>query len=99
MTTIQSQSCQPTPLTKGGLSFGINGLATIKYHWVHVQLKDFGHGYSIPSVKGLNKNFGNTTMTTIQSQSYQRTPFSKQGISNVKNGLGTIKYHWINVQS
>jgi hypothetical protein len=86
MTTIQSQSYQPTPLTKEGLSFGINGLATIKYHWVHVQC----HGYSIPSVKGPNKNFVNTTMTTIQSQSYQPTPLTNGGLSFGINGLATI---------
>ena len=32
--------------------------------------QDFGGGYLIPSVKGLKKNYGNTTMTTSQSQSY-----------------------------
>jgi hypothetical protein len=37
MTTTKSQSNQPAPFTKGGLSFGITDLATIKYHWVHDQ--------------------------------------------------------------
>jgi len=32
MTTTQSQSYQLTPFTKDDLSFGMNGLATIKYH-------------------------------------------------------------------
>jgi len=98
MTTTQSQSYQPAPFTKGGLSYGINGYATIKSHWVHEQQKDYGGGYLIPSVKGLNKNFGNTTMTTTQSQSYQPAPFTKGGLSFGINGYATVKYHWVHVQ-
>jgi hypothetical protein len=98
MTTTQSQSYQPAPFTKRGLSYGINGYATIKYHWVHAHKKDFGGGYLIPSVKGLNKYFGNTTVTTTQSQSYQPAPFTKEGLSYGINGNAFIKYHWVHVQ-
>ncbi len=83
MTTTQSQRYQPAPLTKGGLAFGINGYATIIYHWVHVRQKVFCGGYLFPTVKGLNKNFGNTTMTTTQSQRYQPAPFTKGGLALV----------------
>ncbi len=91
------QSHLPTPFTKGGLSFSKNGLATIKYHWVYVQRKEFGGGLSIPCVKGLNNSFGNTTMTTTQSQSHLPTPITKGGLSCGKNDKATIKYHWVHV--
>jgi hypothetical protein len=44
-----------TAITKGGLSYGKTNIATIKYHWIHVQWKVFDGGYSFPTEKGLNK--------------------------------------------
>jgi hypothetical protein len=40
----------------------------------------------------------NSTKTTTKPQIHLPTPFSRQGVPNVKHGLGTIKYHWIKVQ-
>jgi hypothetical protein len=37
-------------------------------------------------------------MTTTQSQSHMRTENTKQGLSNGRNGLATIKYQWIHTQ-
>jgi hypothetical protein len=47
---------QPFLLAKKGLSYGRNGLATIKYHWIHIQGKFFDGGLPFPNVKCLNKN-------------------------------------------
>jgi hypothetical protein len=55
---------------------------------------DFGGGLSIPSGKGLNKNFGNTTISSTQSQSHLPTPITKGGLSFSNNVFTTIKYHW-----
>jgi hypothetical protein len=47
MATTQPQSHLPTPITKPGLSYGKKLSATIKYHWIHIQAKDFVGGLSI----------------------------------------------------
>jgi hypothetical protein len=44
MATDQPHLHLPTPITKPGLVIANNVLATIKYHWIHVQCKDFGGG-------------------------------------------------------
>jgi hypothetical protein len=49
-------------------------------------------------VKGLNKNLGNTTMSSTQSQSCLATPITKVGLSFGKTDIATRKYHWIHVQ-
>jgi hypothetical protein len=59
---------------------------------------DFGGGLSIPSGKGLNKNFGNTTISSTQSQSHLPTPITEGGLSFSNNVLATINYHCIHVQ-
>jgi len=41
MATTQTQSHLPTPITKPGLSYGKNVIATINNRWVHIQSKDF----------------------------------------------------------
>jgi hypothetical protein len=55
----------------------IKSKATINYHCTHIQYKDFGGVLSIPSVKRLNKTFGNTTISSTQSQSHLATPITK----------------------
>jgi hypothetical protein len=40
-----------------GFSNGKNVIATIKYYWKPIQTKFIGGGLSIPTGKGLNKNW------------------------------------------
>jgi hypothetical protein len=42
---------------KPGLSYGKNVIATINNRWMHIQSKDFDGDTSIPTEKGLNKNW------------------------------------------
>jgi len=99
MATTQTQSHLPTPITKPGLSYGKNVIATINNRWVHIQSKDFDGDTSIPTEKGLNKNWetipklGNNTMATTKTQSQIPTPITKPGLSYGKNVIATIKYH------
>jgi hypothetical protein len=54
--TIFCASYTTTPNIKEGFSFDKKVIATIKYHWIDIQSKDFDGGLSIPTVKGL-KNY------------------------------------------
>jgi hypothetical protein len=54
MATNQPQLHLPKPNTKGGLTYIKKVIATIKYHWIDIQSKDFDGGLSTPTVKGLN---------------------------------------------
>ncbi len=46
MANTQPVGHLPTAIGKGGLSHGKTNIATIKYHWIHVQWKVFDGGYS-----------------------------------------------------
>jgi hypothetical protein len=52
----QSQSHMASANTKKGLSYGRNALATIQYHWIHIQWKVFDGGFPFANVKCLNIN-------------------------------------------
>jgi hypothetical protein len=84
---------------KPGLSYGKNVIATIKYHGIHIRAKDFDGGLSILTGKGPNKKLRNNTLATTEPQSHLPTPITMQGLSNGKNVIATIKYHWIHIQS
>jgi hypothetical protein len=73
--------------------------ATIKYHWIQIQAKDFVGGLSILTRKGPNKKLGNNTLATTEPQSHLPTPITMQGLSNGKTVIATIKYHGIHIQS
>jgi hypothetical protein len=47
--------------------------ATIKYHWIQIQAKDFVGGLSILTRKGPNKKLGNNTLATTEPQSHRAT--------------------------
>jgi molybdopterin-binding protein len=99
MLPTQTQSHLQTPITKLGLSYGKNVIATIKYHGIHIRAKDFDGGLSILTGKGPNKKLRNNTLATTEPQSHLPTPITMQGLSNGKNVIATIKYHWIHIQS
>jgi hypothetical protein len=40
---------------KGRLTYSKKVIATMKYHWIDIQSKDYDGGLSTPTVKGLNK--------------------------------------------
>jgi hypothetical protein len=44
MATNQPQLHLPKPNTKGGLTYIKKVIATIKYHWIDIQSKDFDGG-------------------------------------------------------
>jgi hypothetical protein len=68
MATYQPQLHLPTTNTKGGWSYDKKVIATTKYHWIDIQLKDFDGSLSIPTMKRLNKNLWNTTMVWVYTR-------------------------------
>jgi hypothetical protein len=74
MATTQPQSHLPTQITKPGLSYGKNVIASIKYHLKPIRSKGFDDGLSVPTEKGLNKKLGYIAMATTQPQSHLPTP-------------------------
>ena len=99
MATNQPQLHLPKPNTKGGLTYIKKVIATIKYHWIDIQSKDFDGGLSTPTVKGLNKKLWKTTMATNQPQLHLPTPNTKGGLTYIKKVLATINYYWIVILS
>ncbi len=73
---------------------------TVKYNRRIIKLKIFDWGIASPTLKGLTKNYGKTTMTN-NSQSWQLNsrPNRKDGFNYAPKNKGTLKYDGINILS
>ena len=84
MATTQTQSHLPTPITKPGLSYGKNVIATINNRWVHIQSKDFDGDTSIPTEKGLNKNWETIPWLLLKHRAKYQHQLQNQAYPMVK---------------